>query len=467
MFLDINTNPLNVREGNSTSYDIITSIPGGTRVVASQQNTWWRVFLPLPPAVARESRTIAGGLASGYAEAGTWADALSKTLVSDPPAGANRTILSGNGTRSSSFGATGDAADTVTYNFTVPEQRGNYDIYTTWPGDANAANVTYRVTHLGGTQDVVLNQTPAPVGSAGLGTKASPHLIRQNPYVVNHTTVGAPDEWNSYSPTGSGIQEQGPELLYRFDLAVADSVTIRVDHTGYPAKDVDIHLLNGPLNTNCIARGDWVVYRPTLAAGTYYIAIDSFGSNNNAASPYTLTVEFGGTNRWANSWVKLGTFQYAPNGAGSVMIREASVTGKVDSSLPAKVVADAIKVVPRITRRSAWVSNSFAARVNTSTTPVPSVLVKTDLSDHNDTDEMDLYAEVPIYASASGATANSSAIVGKAVTGQRFTVLARSGDWYRVQLTNGTAAISGWLLGDHLVGWKMNLVAGVNDWSLY
>jgi hypothetical protein len=386
--------------------------------------------------------------------------------VSEPLGDANRTTFAATGSRVSTFTSTGDAADVATFTFTAPNQRGNYDVYATWPGDANAQNVTYRVVDSNGSSDVLVNQTPVDPTGAGTGTKADPYRIRTNPYIVNHTTVGAPTDWANYSPTGTGINESGPERLYRFDLTVACSVTIDVTHTGYPSKDIDIHLLTAASNTSCIARDDFTI-TTSLGPGTYYISADTFGGSG-AATPYTLRVEFNNPQPFANAWVKLGTFLYAANAAGSVQVRESSVTGKVDGALPGKVYADAIKLVPRSTQRSGWFSDTLSARINTATTPVPSVIVKTDKTAYSNTQLFSEFVEVPIYAAPGSGTSNSNAIVGKAITGQRFALLARSGDWYQVQLTNGTAATTGWMLGDNLVAYKQNLVtSAVAGWELY
>lgn len=469
VYVDAGTGVLNCREGNSTSYNIITTLPANCRLVSTQQNGWWRVMLPLPPARALESRTAAGGAATGYSESGTWSDHASKSAVTDPAGDSNFVVLSGGGTRTSTFSGAGDVADVATFSFTAPNQRGLYDIYATWPSDANAVGVTYRIADSVGSTDVVVDQRGNASG-VGVGTKAAPYVIARNPYVANHTTVGAPDEWASYSPQGSGVPENGPENLYRFELRTTSTVTVIVDHAGYPTKDVDIHLLSAPAATACIQRADWSLTATDLAPGTYYIACDSYGSGSAgdaAATAYTLTVNFSQDQPFPDSWVYLGRFTFAPGAAGSVQVREGSVTGRVDSSAPARVVADAIKIVPRITRRTGWISNSIATRINTVSTPVSSVVVSADTTTNGDSDTMDAYVEVPIFAAAGSGTSNTSAIVGKAVTGQRFVCTARSGDWYQVWLTNGTAATQGWILGNHLVGYHTDQASGVEDWSMY
>ncbi|MCX7718899.1 MAG: peptidoglycan DD-metalloendopeptidase family protein [Candidatus Sumerlaeaceae bacterium] len=473
VYVDSGSGVLNCREGNSTGYSIITTIPAGTQLVATQRGpsgaSWWRVMLPLPPSRAYESRTASGALAAGYSESGSWLNDSPRSAVSDATDDPNRVTLVAAGARSSSFGVSGDPADAATFTFTAPNQRGNYDIYATWPSSANAARVTYRITDSNGTTDILVDQKPAPV-SAGTGAKASPYAIASNPYVANHTTVGAPDEWNAYSPVGAGLPEEGPENLYRFDLRTTSTVTVTVAHTGYPTKDIDIHLLTAAAPNTCIQRADWTFTASSLAPGTYYIACDSYGAGaagNNAATNYTLTVTFSETEPFPNSWVRLGTFFFDRNAAGSVQVREDSVTGRVDPAQSAKVVADAIKVVPRITRRSGWVSDTIATRINTSMTTVSSVVIKTDKRADNDSDIIDDYVEVPVYASPAAGTVNTSAIVAKVVTGQRFVCTGRAGDWYKIMLTGAADAATGWILGDHLIGYRTDIVAGVDDWTLY
>jgi murein DD-endopeptidase MepM/ murein hydrolase activator NlpD len=465
VYVDIGSEFLNCREGTSTAYNFITSFPPNAKAVATQQNTWWRVMLPLPPSKAYESRDSLGGPAAGYSDAGPWANSSVHSQVEEVPGSANYVTLAAAGSRVLSAGS---AANTATFNFSVPFQRGDYDIYATWPSDANAANVTYRVSHSGGTTDVTVDQV-GNTGWPGNGTKAQPYLINHNPYVVDHTTVGAPDEWNLYSPQGNTLPEEGPENLYRFDLRKPATVTITVEHSGYPGNDIDIHLLTAANPATCFQRANWTM-TSSLAAGTYYIACDSYGAGaagNAAAAPYKLTVEFPEDHPFPNSWVKLGRFGYVPDAAGSVQVRSETVTGPINPAQPLRIYADSIKVEPPITRRTGWISNGFATRINTAATPVASVVIKSDTTPDNDSNTMDAYTEVPIYRSPAPGTSNLSEIVGKAVTGQRFVCTGRAGDWYKVWLTNGTAATEGWLLGDHLIGYNLNFAAEVGDWQLY
>jgi len=161
-------------------------------------------------------------------------------------------------------------------------------------------------------------------------------------------------------------------------------------------------------------------------------------------------VTFGESEPFANKWVKIGDFTYANGGTGTVQILESSVDGKVNSSLEGRVYADAIKVVPTITYRSVWASDAYLTRVNSSTTPLACVGILADQTPGNDSSDINQYKEVPIYADKAAGAANTSAIVGKAVTGQRFVCSQKSGDWYKIYLTAGCGAPEGWIYGDNL-----------------
>ncbi|MEO8376718.1 MAG: peptidoglycan DD-metalloendopeptidase family protein [Candidatus Sumerlaeota bacterium] len=441
---------LNCRLGTSTSYGLITALPQNAYYMASQRNGWWRIYLPMPPSRAQESRAPGGTLASGYTETGTWVNDAAKTTNVDPVGDANVVTLTGNGSRYSTFAGTG-GGDTATYAINLP-QYGNYKIMATWPSAANALNVTYRVTHAAGTTDVLVNQNPATGMGAGTGTHADPYLIEKNLYVANHTTVGGDDMWNSYTPTGSGIQETGPERVYKFTVTKNQNVTVTVDHTGYPTKDIDVHLLTSLSNAACVARNDWT-FTYAVTPGTYYIVCDSYGTTNNAATNYTLTVQLDGE-PFANDWVNLGEFLLNRNTAYSVQVLENTVTGVANGSLPGRVYTDAIKIVPVITTRTGWCSDQagFSSRINTTTTPLASVVVSNDSTVGNDSRDILDYKEFPVYASPGNSTTNNSAIVAKVVTGQRFVCRERTAEgWYKIDLTSSTGATQGWIGGAPLV----------------
>lgn len=464
-YLSCNASILNCRRGSSSSYDIVTQMAQDKKFVACFRNGWYNFFTPMPPARAYESRNSGGALQTYYSESGTWANSSDKSSVTDTAGDANYTALSGSGTRYSTFSGTG-GAETASFTFN-PAQRGNYSIWATWPSQANAADVTYRITDNIGTTDVTMDQAGI-FTSGGTGAHASPYIIDHVPYIANHTTIGGDDTWDSYSPVGSGIQENGPERIYKLEIFNTTDIAITVDHTGYSGLDVDIQLLGSLSNTDCLARADWEVQYASASPGTYYISIDSFGSDNSAATAYTITVSLNDDAPYPNSWVKLGDFFYANGDTGTVQIRENSVTGKIDAGQEGRVYADAIKVIPEITYRSLWASDTYLDVIDTSSNPVTCVGIKADQTSGNDSQDIADSLEVAIYASAGSGASNSSAIVGKAITGQRFVCTQKTGDWYKVELTEACDASEGWLYGDHLFIYHADaLETGITNWSLY
>lgn len=466
---------LNCREGNTTGYNIITSLQGGRRFVSSQHNNWWRIFLPMPPAKAVESRTSGGSLnAPAYTESGTWTNDAAKSLVADQAGDANHVTRTAAGSRYSTFATTG-GADSAVFNFTAP-QRGNYKIFATWPKSANAANVNYQITHAAGTANVPIDQVGYYTATGGSGTKANPYIIATNHYVADHTSIGGEDTWQVYS-CATGLPQEGPERVYQFTVLSNTNVTVTVDHTSYPTKDIDIHLLSALNTSSCLARADWT-FTYSLTPGTYYISADSYGTGSagdNRATNYTIIVKFDEDEPFPDSWVLLGEYSMVNGGNYTVTVQENAVTGKINGAAEGRVYADAIKFVPVITNRSGFISNdaSFTARVNTSTTPISSVVVHVDKNTRNDTRDIDDYIEVPIFADRGTVSGNSSAVVGKAVTGQRLVCTGRTVEgWYRVDLSNGTAATEGWLSGDHLIIYEKNAApiiedSGVTNWLIH
>ncbi|MBN1478379.1 M23 family metallopeptidase [Candidatus Sumerlaeota bacterium] len=432
------TSILNVREGDSTSYPIITEVTDGLRFVACERSGWYRFFLPSAPSRACESRTSGGGVTPSpqYVETGPWTSSADKSLASLPIGDANRVVLEGVGSRRV---AAGSAA---TAQF-VPDltQQGECEVFVTWPAQANASGVTCTVNHAGGSSNVVIDQIPGTGTPGGTGTHANPYVITTNHFVADHTTVGGDDVWNSYSPVGSGIPEEGPERVYVFTLPAAATVTVTVEHEGYPSLDVDIQLLNTLSNTNCVARADWSTSY-AFAAGTHYLSIDSYGSGSAgdaAATSYRLTVDI--DTEMADSWVSLGTYDFDRGQSAA----NGSVTIDASTASGAQVYADAVKFVPTVWR-SGWFSDAYVTVLDGATDSVCCVGVRTDATDGDDARDLDDSVEVPIHAGPNA----SSPVVAKAISGQRFVCTNIWNDFYLVYLPSSADASQGWISGEHL-----------------
>ena len=99
-------------------------------------------------------------------------------------------------------------------------------------------------------------------------------------------------EFDSYSKVPK-LNQQGPEIIYMLQLNSEENVTINVTDIKHEGIDNDIHILT-TLNKdekfmaqNCIERADNKISM-TLAAGRYYIVVDS---GKDLPGEYTLTVD--------------------------------------------------------------------------------------------------------------------------------------------------------------------------------
>ncbi len=124
------------------------------------------------------------------------------------------------------------------------------------------------------------------------GTSSNPHEITAFPFEDLRWTAGAAsDSIDSYS-CASSTNESGPEQLYRFSVAEAGTLTLRVsDDSGV---DIDIHVLTAPTGSACLARDDTDL-SIDLSPGEYWIAADTWVGSYEYAGPYILTATFSGT----------------------------------------------------------------------------------------------------------------------------------------------------------------------------
>ena len=119
----------------------------------------------------------------------------------------------------------------------------------------------------------------------GKGTKAQPWVISSLPYTHTANSTSGQNLISNYS-CSSGTNEGGPELYYRLELKQMTKIrAFAVSSTG---ADVDIHLTQNIDDSSCMVRGDkW--FEGNLAAGTYYIVVDTFKSSANAGE-YLMAV---------------------------------------------------------------------------------------------------------------------------------------------------------------------------------
>ncbi len=129
------------------------------------------------------------------------------------------------------------------------------------------------------------------------GTVQNPRIISTTPYYDEGNTrnpVSLVIDTYSAAPT---IKEFGPEFIYQIHLSTAGDLTATVTDNQPENIDCDIHLLsslnldaNG-MAVDAIARDDHTVTR-TLAAGTYYLVVDTYTGSTDFPGEYTLSVTF-------------------------------------------------------------------------------------------------------------------------------------------------------------------------------
>jgi len=128
--------------------------------------------------------------------------------------------------------------------------------------------------------------------AAPAGTLADPIPIPSLPFSDDRDTTGAPAQLDAYSPCAPGTNEGGGEWVYRLELAAATTILVTVDDVSGDQVDIDVHLLDAPQATSCVAR-DNVTFTQAVGAGTYWIVADTWvdGNGTALAGPYHLTVE--------------------------------------------------------------------------------------------------------------------------------------------------------------------------------
>lgn len=139
--------------------------------------------------------------------------------------------------------------------------------------------------------DGVAPDSTAPVMS-GTGTARDPFVIPSLPFTDLRNTMDSSSRAFSEYPGCMAMQnEAGPEYVYRFMLSAPTNVHLYVFDRGMV--DVDLHLLDDPDPSSCIARGHLEVEQ-MLAPGEYYVTIDSFVMGSTELAGEYLLVITGG-----------------------------------------------------------------------------------------------------------------------------------------------------------------------------
>jgi hypothetical protein len=130
-------------------------------------------------------------------------------------------------------------------------------------------------------------------GAAAVGTWANPIVVPALPATVRGDTRLAVETRAERYDCAPTIDERGPELVYQLTLDAPTVIAVELTAVEAGA-DVDVHLVRTPataaLATDCVIRDDRALVAD-LAAGTYWLAIDSYaGGGAPAPGSFTLTV---------------------------------------------------------------------------------------------------------------------------------------------------------------------------------
>jgi len=123
----------------------------------------------------------------------------------------------------------------------------------------------------------------------GSGSQSDPFVITSLPYSHSADTSKSTNTNISVYSGCAEYKENGPEYYYK--LVLSSTKRLRMFALSSTSSiDVDIHLLRSNMTAAaCIKRSD-VMIQGTLKAGTYYIAVDSYGSDSSNAGEYLLGV---------------------------------------------------------------------------------------------------------------------------------------------------------------------------------
>jgi spore germination protein YaaH len=125
------------------------------------------------------------------------------------------------------------------------------------------------------------------------GTRAAPLAIASFPFHDERDTsdpAQAPSNYFNFYGCAATTPEYGREVVYRVDLCQPGTLTATI--TDGAGVDIDIHLLDGLEEADCLARDDTEVAQ-ALQPGAYYLVADTYVADCiEQAGPFALDVTF-------------------------------------------------------------------------------------------------------------------------------------------------------------------------------
>lgn len=121
-----------------------------------------------------------------------------------------------------------------------------------------------------------------------LGTTSRPIPIDAFPFADARNTKISPSSVLDACGAAPATPERGPEYVYVTNITTPGTLSIAVQDDA--ATDVDVELLTNLATSGCAARDDSSI-TAEVGCGTYWIVVDTYGTNASKAGPYALTVD--------------------------------------------------------------------------------------------------------------------------------------------------------------------------------
>jgi uncharacterized protein (TIGR03382 family) len=131
---------------------------------------------------------------------------------------------------------------------------------------------------------------PALTGTTAgnpVGTTSNPISIGGFPFSDSRDTRSSSSSVLDACGAAPGTPQKGPEYVYVANITQPGTLTISVQDDA--ATDVDVQLLDNLSTAACIARSDSTI-SAQVGCGTYWVVVDTYGSDASKAGPYTLNV---------------------------------------------------------------------------------------------------------------------------------------------------------------------------------
>ncbi len=125
----------------------------------------------------------------------------------------------------------------------------------------------------------------------GAGSRDDPEVIDEFPFTDSGDTASEGYRYFDYYSCSPDTAEYGRELVYQVDLCQSGTLTATVaDDAGV---DVDLQLLDGLYESDCLARAD-VELAESIEPGRYYLVVDTYvnGSGVEQEGPFDLDADF-------------------------------------------------------------------------------------------------------------------------------------------------------------------------------